>query len=183
MYRFFYDRLSFTSLLTIILIGYFFWGWIKGSFASIHRIIWKASHGFFIAVWLAVFAYITVLSREPGTIHSIMPPMWSYKSAFIDGNYDLFQEIYLNIFLFIFFGAAACEIIEHNWWYASVAVIGIVISAGVEFLQYRFGLGLVEIDDVISNFLGTLLGITLSIFAVRFSEKVRKGFLKWLKKS
>ena len=45
------------------------------------------------------------------------------------------------------------------------------MSAGIEFLQYHFALGRCEIDDVIHNALGALLGSLAFVCSMFFLQK------------
>ena len=43
--------------------------------------------------------------------------------------------------------------------------IGLLLSAGIEYTQYRFALGVAETDDVICNTLGVFIGSTSLLIA------------------
>lgn len=182
MYRFFYDGLKIPHLLLLLVMGIIIWGWLKSTFKNNHPVIWRIGHAGIALVWILLFAYIVLFSRDQQESELILTPFWSYKLAFIDGSFDFFQEIYLNIFLFVFFSIPASEIVDRRWWKIFVALSGLAISICAEYLQYRYGLGLAETDDVISNFTGTAIGILIGVFAPIISEKVRKAFKKWIKK-
>lgn len=118
--------------------------------------------------WRAVVTYgawilvATLLCRK-GT--DLRPPewipLWSWVEVFRGGNWDLLDQILLNILLFVPLGAAL-----YSWSWVrqrrrpltAVWLIGLGLSACVEVLQLLFHLGLFEWDDMLHNGLGCLLG-------------------------
>ena len=99
----------------------------------------------------------TVLFREskvqlPKAMSEIL---WSYK-AWISGDGRLGKLILLNILLFVPFGFSLALLSKRNWL---VVLSGFLFSAVIEVIQLKLGLGLFEYDDMISNTLGTLIGL------------------------
>ena len=68
----------------------------------------------------------------------------------------------MNVVLFYPTGLLACELLPKSWNRAKrvilIAVLFALVSVGIEFCQYHFVLGQAEVDDVIHNTLGTLIG-------------------------
>ena len=54
-----------------------------------------------------------------------------------------------------------------------VVAIGLALSTAVEYIQYRFSLGMAETDDVICNTLGALVG-SLSVILADFLGKHKR---------
>ena len=48
-----------------------------------------------------------------------------------------------------------------------------MLSAGIEYAQYRYALGMAEVDDVICNTLGAFIGAA-SLLAAHFIEKYQE---------
>lgn len=120
---------------------------------------WRLCHGGVLLIWLAAALYVTIFSRETGN-GGIRPDLfWSYRIAFLEGSYDYFQEIYLNVLAFFFFGLFAPELLKGKRRHLIVLLLGVAFSVGIEFLQFRMDVGLAEFDDVFSNALGTVIGI------------------------
>ncbi len=63
------------------------------------------------------------------------------------------QDILNNIWLFVPLGAALYDPKHRLRW-----VWAVLLSVGIEVLQYFFGIGLCELDDVFSNGLGAMIG-------------------------
>lgn len=87
-------------------------------------------------------------------------PFWSYK-AFIDGRDDLLLENLLNVLLFIPFGLLLWCIMKLKKWWKALAV-GCVFSLCIEIAQLIMKRGFSELDDVIHNLLGTIIGYGLA---------------------
>ena len=120
--------------------------------------------------WLALAEYVffvlglTVIYRSSGLIKIYLSPFWSYESIFRDGNTEMLYETMLNVVLFIPLGllwGAISSKWPKKWQWISAAIVGITLSIAIEFLQYYFGKGCVETDDVIHNTLGCLIGFVL----------------------
>ena len=156
MYRILY-AIPFQVLLLGMLLFCVAWDWARKRLEN-HK-AWKWSHFAVLLLWFAAVLYMTLGERDPGGGAVNLTPLWSYRIAFLEGSFDYFQQIYLNILAFFFFGLFAPELLRGKWRFAAVVLMGIAISAGIEFLQFRLDLGLAEFDDVLSNTLGTLLGV------------------------
>ena len=68
-----------------------------------------------------------------------------------------FQYIGLNVLLFVPFGYLQKKLFWHKkgMW---VILQGVIFSLLIECIQYAFGLGWFDIDDIISNTLGNCVG-------------------------
>lgn len=108
-----------------------------------------------LALYIVFILYETIAFRESGGIN--LTPLWSYKQFF--SNYNLRLEILNNIWLFVPFGAGLYSLTKKKW----IVIIPLVFSIFIEVSQYIFGLGLCEIDDVISNTLGGIIGIMMAV--------------------
>lgn len=105
----------------------------------------------FVILYLAFIVLMTIWNREPGTSKGSFELFWSYRQFFSSGT--LRQEILNNIWLFVPLGALMYNSVHPYLW-----ICAIVLSLGIELVQYFAGIGLGEIDDVISNSLGAVLG-------------------------
>lgn len=80
---------------------------------------------------------------------------WSY-SEWIAGDTDIGRQILGNIILFIPVGYLASSCIGKN---AHIVFWGIALSIFIEVCQYFSMRGLFEIDDIINNSMGAIIGI------------------------
>lgn len=120
--------------------------------------------------WLLLFEYVffvyglTVFFRRTGLIKIYYSPFWSYVSIFRKGDLKALYETILNVVLFIPLGFL-WGIISYKWskswkWF-SVLIVGLGLSVIIELLQYYFKKGCVEVDDVIHNTFGCLMGFLI----------------------
>lgn len=116
-------------------------------------------------IYTAVFLYLTVIGRRSyhGS-HIQLEPFWSYK---VPGEY---RQIVYNILFFIPYGAILYLCFKKKW---QVIVTTLALSVTVEVLQYVCRVGLCEIDDVVHNTLGVIIGM----FAVIFIKKIFSKYI------
>ncbi len=79
-------------------------------------------------------------------------------------NRDLKRIIYLfvgNIIWFVPVGFYLRRFGKREWKAWEIWLVGLVISFIIEFLQYVFGTGISELDDLILNSLGAWIGAVL----------------------
>ena len=116
-----------------------------------------------LILWSSAVLYLMFLYRLPaGKGKIITTPFHMYREAqrysgSIATNQSL-RQILFNMLLFVPLGAILTSLTHRPW--LAVAV-GILISVIAELLQYWSGLGWADIDDVISNTLGLLLGVLI----------------------
>ena len=122
--------------------------------------LWKAANILLALVSLSAILYITVLCRSPGSYGVDLTPFSSlFKAKY---QPEVYRALVMNIFLFFPFGLGFSVSLPGKCRLAAriliTAAAGFLVSFGVEFLQYRYALGMAEADDVICNTLGALFG-------------------------
>ena len=105
----------------------------------------------FIVVYVLFILYMTILNRATGDSRRQFQILHAYKSFLT--NAVTRQNIINNIWLFIPLGAALSSSKYRNGW-----LFCIVFSICIEAIQFFGGIGLCDVDDVISNSLGGILG-------------------------
>ena len=111
----------------------------------------KITVGILIAYIIFILSE-TLLFRKPTTgEHLQLELFWSYKVIDVQ-----FNQMLCNVLLFIPFGLLL-KLLGINTWL--ILLIGFTFSCSIELLQYLLRLGLCELDDVLHNTLGTLIGI------------------------
>ena len=106
--------------------------------------------------YMVVVLSITVFSRGP-TDHDFnyFPPLWAYK-AILSGHPDskgLVIQIIVNIFMLVPMGFML-PFISRRY----PVLIGIICSLLVESMQYITKRGYFELDDIVHNTIGILIG-------------------------
>ena len=122
-----------------------------------------------------IILYTTILNRTPGDYEVILTPF----AAFIVARQqpELYREMLMNVFLFFPLGLTLSNALPRKWHrrvrITLTTLIGCILSAGIEYVQYRYALGMAEVDDVICNTLGAFVGST-SLLIAHVIEKSRE---------
>lgn len=123
----------------------------------------------------AIILYATILTRTPGDYEVILTPFAAFTAA--QQQPELYREMLMNVFLFFPLGLTLSNTLPQKWhrWIRIVltALVGCIFSAGIEYAQYRYALGMAEADDVICNTLGAFIGST-SLLIAHAIEKSRE---------
>ena len=142
---------------------------------------WRPLIALLFMAWLAVIAVATLTDRTPGLIpmEPELIPFHSYRAVMAGENKEILRSNFMNVILFYPAGLLACELLPKSWSRAKrvilVAVLFALVSAGIEFCQYHFALGQAEVDDVIHNALGALIGALISTIPVKWKPgKLKK---------
>ena len=142
---------------------------------------WQPMIALLFLAWLAVIAVATLTDRTPGLIPTEpeLIPFHSYCAVIAGENKEILRSNFMNVVLFYPAGLLACELLPKNWSQAKrvilVAVLFAMVSVGIEFCQYHFALGQAEVDDVIHNSLGALIGALISTIPVKWKPvKLKK---------
>ena len=119
-----------------------------------------------------IILYATILTRSVGVPEAILTPFASLTAA--RQQPELYREMLMNVFLFFPLGLTLSNALPRKWhrWGRIIltTLVGCALSAGIEYAQYRYALGLAETDDVICNTLGAFLGAA-SLLAAHAIEK------------
>ena len=156
---------------TIPLSGFIFLGVIcielLIKFIQKKKINFKISNLICQYLWILIILCILKITGILTGNFGITSPFDSYIS------FKLFEEGFnvatiLNILLFIPFGFLPIFIfknIHKHWW--NGIILGGIFSISIEFLQTFIG-RFAQLDDVIMNTLGTLIGFLLGLFVMSF---------------
>lgn len=122
-----------------------------------------------------IILYATILTRTPGVPEAILTPFAALVAA--RQQPELYREMLMNVFLFFPLGLTLSNALPRKWhrWLRIILTtfVGCAFSAGIEYAQYRYALGLAETDDMICNTMGAFLGAA-SLLAAHAIEKYRE---------
>lgn len=144
---------------------------------------WRPVIALLFLAWLAVIAVATLTDRTPGLIPTEpeLIPFHSYRSVIAGENKEILRSNFMNVVLFYPAGLFACELLPKSWGRARkvilVAVLFALVSAAIEFCQYHFALGQAEVDDVIHNTLGALIGALVCTIHIKWKHTNPKAEL------
>lgn len=135
---------------------------------------WKFGIPILFVCWVTVILFGTLGQRAEGSNLSepILTPFYSYYTALSGGTREIYRTNFMNVVLFYPAGLLGCEALpkqRRRIWLVT-CVFGL-LSGGIEFAQYHFGMGLSEVDDVIHNTLGALLGSIACDISISFHKK------------
>lgn len=128
-----------------------------------------------LSMSLAAIIYITILCRAENGTDVILTPFNFIRTAKMQP--EAIRSAMMNVFLFFPLGLTLSNALPRKWhrWLRIIltTLIGCALSAGIEYTQYRYALGMAEVDDVICNTLGTFVGST-SLLVAHAIEKSRE---------
>lgn len=130
---------------------------ILNGFKEGYRIIAKMA----LAEYVLLLFCSTVFFRKSVEIPEYnFHPFWSYEASQQDGMNYLLAENAMNVVAFMPIGALLCGAFQSmTWWKAALIAGGLSIS--VEVMQFVYRLGFAEVDDVMHNIIGCVLGYML----------------------
>ena len=131
------------------------WGYLGSRERGSKR--WRIANAAVFAGIVAAIFYMTVYARGEGTAEAVLTPFQSFREA--REQPELYRTMLMNVLLFFPVGLSLPFALGK--WKPAVPVtviLACLFSAGIEYLQYRYSLGRCEVDDVIMNTLGALLG-------------------------
>lgn len=117
-------------------------------------------------IYLAVICLITLLSRESGSRTGVDLDLFSTWGINARNNAFVVE----NVLLFIPFGFLSCLAFRKMRHFFRCALFGGLVSLGIESLQLITGRGYFQLDDILTNILGTVLGCTVFLLI----KKIRR---------
>ena len=134
----------------------------------------KASVVLFL-IYFAVVLYLTIFMRI-GTVDTsvITTPFDDLKNAIQYRDPAMVQHMVLNVIMFVPFGYLIPAMNPENLRRCSFAFLGgIVCSTVIEGAQMIFSLGQSDIDDIIANSIGAVIGYLIVRFVWQFQKNWR----------
>lgn len=129
----------------------------------------KSTHTILLISTIILILFFTFIVRETFEVRHVgsrglmLIPFRELYSLFTAPNHSFyFWQIFLNILLFIPFGfMLSCYLYTYHrpqHLFLPILLSGLFVSVSVELLQYLTSRGLTEIDDVINNTAGAIIG-------------------------
>lgn len=117
----------------------------------------KPVPGILFSIYLSVMLVITFLSRESGSGNGIDLKLFSTWGINARNNAFVVE----NVLLFIPYGVLGAWNFRWMNRFWSCLLAGILTSLCIEFLQFVTERGFFQIDDILTNTLGTVIGFIL----------------------
>lgn len=129
---------------------------------------WQTVNRILIPLAAAGILLVTLSGRSTDGAHISYPiPFSVWKRAL--GQPEYYREMLMNCFLFQPFGMAFPYLLPKMYGTAERIVAAIsaalILSAGIELIQYRLNLGSFETDDILCNASGALFGASHLLLA------------------
>lgn len=171
MLHYIYSRPLIVIILFMVL-ALAVWGGSPAHIAAKH---WQRGNLVLTGLMAGAILYATILTRSEGSTGLILIPFASLTAARV--QLEIYREMLMNVFLFFPLGLTLSNALSRKWhrWLRIIltTLVGCALSAGIEYAQYRYALGLAETDDVICNTLGAFIGST-SLLTAHAIEKYRE---------
>lgn len=127
----------------------------------------------FICYLIIVFGQ-TLLNRESNYFNNLNLHLFSaYKEAWYHFSMTEWRNIILNILMFVPFGLLlplAFKQFDRFW---KVYIKGLFFSIVIEIFQFITSRGIVEVDDILNNTIGTMIGYGFYILIRWINNKVK----------
>lgn len=132
------------------------------------KIVWsQAVSGVCLLIVLLMIFGTTVFTRQSGEeIQWQIRPFWSWKQA-LSGDREMLREILLNIVLLLPVGVLLPVTLRRPLRWQSGLWIGVLISTVIELGQLLWCRGLFELDDILHNSVGCMIGCMTGSWCVR----------------
>lgn len=119
---------------------------------------------------------MTLWNRTVGQRRLELIPFYTLTT--ISYNNEAIRTMFLNVVLFFPYGLTIPHVLrktgsnQRRWGYC--ILFGAVLSIFIESMQFCFALGYAEMDDVICNTLGCMLGVTADIISIMWHRKSKE---------
>ena len=124
---------------------------------------------FLVAVYFAMMLSITLFSREPGSRTGVDVKLFETW-----GNQRLPDRYFVeNILLFLPFGCFLPIVWPQAENVLALALSACMISIGIEMAQYITGRGYSQLDDIVTNTTGAVIGYLLFFIAAKIIRLCR----------
>lgn len=145
------------------------WNYNRGSASQRMTMTRKKSHTVLLISTIILILFFTFIVRETFEVRHVgsrgvcLTPFSELYKLFTAQNHSFyFWQIVLNILLFIPFGfILSCNLHIYRrtkHLFLPILLSGLFVSISVELLQYITSRGFTEIDDVINNTVGSIIG-------------------------
>ena len=103
----------------------------------------------------------TMVLRTPENRGVVLQPFREFEAMINGDHFFWFKQIFLNVLLFVPFGALLPMLSKHFRNPITTVIVGFMFSSTIEIMQYITGRGLTEVDDIITNTIGTAVGMII----------------------
>lgn len=125
--------------------------------------------------YLVVVLSVTIMQRSGFWMNQkIMPLFYSYKDAWVDFSVISWRNIILNICMFVPLGILLPMGIRFFRSFWKVALTGFLLTVFIEVSQLLLKRGMFELDDLMDNTLGAMIGYGIYVLGIYLIHIFRK---------
>ena len=119
--------------------------------------------------------YVTVFNREYGKPEIELMPLYSLFDQSID--VEKYRVSLMNVFLFFPLGISMPFALQNKSKHPLLLAVcfNFLLSLVIESIQYAFGLGKCEVDDIIMNTIGALIGTFAFISSNMATKNIKRN--------
>lgn len=172
-------RLPLWSVWLIIAAAVILWGLAGRWLTKKAPKLWRGVNIVVLLCSAAAIVYLTLLHRGADKQLLELLPFHSFIEA--KQQREIYRTLTMNVFLFVPFGLTFPFVFPGNNLAKTVAatvITALVISVGIEILQYALCLGKAETDDVLCNIIGAAAGAVAILFHPQ-KNNLHKKTLLW----
>ena len=136
-----------------------------------HNIIWWGCLLFYAILVLGATLLFRVPSPEPEPVY---PLFYSYWDAWIDWSMLAWRNIILNFCMFVPFGLLLSFGSKKLRAFWKILLAGFSFSLLIETLQLLLHRGMFELDDLLGNTTGALIGYGLFLLGDQLVRRIKK---------
>lgn len=126
-----------------------------------------------LSISISVIFVMTLYGRSKGNYDICLIPLKTYLAGFIKNNPEILLQIFMNIVLYVPLGFSlpCCFKIFEKAGY--VFWVSLACSSAVEGVQGIMQIGFLEIDDIINNVIGAMLGMAIYKASVKLRNYIK----------
>lgn len=149
-------------------------GWEKGKISR-----WQGVAAWLLVTYTLLLLFFTVLGRRSLDYYRYNFNVgYSFRDAYYNGTPETLQLIAVNIAMFVPIGFLGTLAFKH-FGFLKGLLFGVMLTASIELSQLVLRNGTCEIDDLISNTLGTLCGCFFAELLRPIGYRVRNHLRKY----
>ncbi len=142
--------------------------------------LWKILTGFLLVMTVLFIGYLTFFTRTEAYGQYDLHPFRSYREAWNSFSIRNWQLVIFNILVFSPLGFLLPVTFDGMRKGYRTTILGCLFSVGIEAGQYATKLGLCELDDLINNTMGVILGYCVFRILFTFFDDKRFKLIKFL---
>lgn len=157
------------NICVILLIIGSVWNYIGYKVTNtvrLYRLKWGI---LYLYIFSVVYYTIFMRTNMNYSTAQIIPFYSVYKAI---TNTKDFEQIYLNIVLFVPFGFILFDLLKQKEKLKIITLAALLLSVGIEVTQFYGRIGKFETDDIIFNVLGAGLGCAIYFFTKGIQRKL-----------